>query len=656
MASKMYYIDFLITPNSLETYKHSLSAGVIYTENNNQIPSDGDLFLTYTSGISADFADNVLSAAGVIGKENGILFPGQLFVTSRGGYVYMVSGSEIPKLLNYIQPGTNPVWGIIKSDGRLAHSYDEAIITYGYQGNKGLFLPSGYNLSALTFYKQGATNNLDLYLCVNDDNTQLLENTINWETRTGENDIILFRVSATGSKKIDLTQFTNAIPGQEIILKARWNYTTSATDEPFYSLDTLLRYFTFYSGDISRNKWYHANWFDTSNWDGAVQINDSPGGIARCLVNSEGRFAWENWTAGAYNDLQGSYTYPPLDVNIPVILTSESIIKDDYIQLSGPGVIRYGFNKQINLINYLPDYLKSSEVEIFVKFFEDFLNTMYEGMDGYSATTTELPILRRGALTIPSYNNKYYILSGNVISGENISTSANIVENVVFAGRNYNNDIQIPMLSGEVLEERMSVLEKVYRLTELHDPDLIDINYIQFFAKNLGYNVNINRVQIGDNLGNISDVYNNTNELDFIVDQNKYLRFVVQNLPNWYKIKTTRNAIKVMLYSFGLIGDLIEYYSNDYNKNWKLNYELDLNRSNIPDDYFPTSHFSVLVYLDDSYDSVSFDWEKRQKIIDAIESVKPINTVFEKLVGYANRFFPMKVALNVRLRNYILIR
>jgi len=76
----------------------------------------------------------------------------------------------------------------------------------------------------------------------------------------------------------------------------------------------------------------------------------------------------------------------------------------------------------------------------------------------------------------------------------------------------------------------MSILEKVNRLTELHDPDLIDLEYIQYFANNLGYNVNVNRSQFG----NGGTDANSEEEL------NRYLRFMVRNLPSWYKIKTTR--------------------------------------------------------------------------------------------------------------------
>ena len=38
------------------------------------------------------------------------------------------------------------------------------------------------------------------------------------------------------------------------------------------------------------------------------------------------------------------------------------------------------------------------------------------------------------------------------------------------------------------------------------------------------------------------------------MNEDKYLRFIISNLPTWYKIKTTRNSIRIMLFSFGIIG------------------------------------------------------------------------------------------------------
>jgi hypothetical protein len=178
---------------------------------------------------------------------------------------------------------------------------------------------------------------------------------------------------------------------------------------------------------------------------------------------------------------------------------------------------------------------------------------------------------------------------------------------------------------------KYSILEKINRLTELHDPTYMDEEYLQFFANYLGYNVNINFAE----LGTLSEF--NTDNGCSEVDKSKYLRFVIENLPNWYKIKTTKNAVRIMLYSFGIIGDLVDLYTKG-----KYVSFMDENDPLLNSDYYPSPHFAIVIDLDASVTSYSFDYEKRDKIIRAIESIKPINTVFEKISGRMTRTINLK--------------
>lgn len=215
------------------------------------------------------------------------------------------------------------------------------------------------------------------------------------------------------------------------------------------------------------------------------------------------------------------------------------------------------------------------------------------------------------------------------------------------------------------LQPKISILEKIKRLTELQDPDLTPIqtsnstsstsnyDFISLLASNLGYQVDINRedMQYTGDMGNLAYLEDNTYSA---VDVGKYLRFMVANLPNWYKIKTTRNAIKVLLYSFGLIGDTNPKYTSDYDKNWILYNELD-KFQNIPDNYYPTPHFAVTVEIDNSVDEVSFDNGRRNNVVKAIESVRPVNTVFEGLNGHVTRVFDINININTNVKMYMVI-
>lgn len=328
---------------------------------------------------------------------------------------------------------------------------------------------------------------------------------------------------------------------------------------------------------------------------------------------------------------------------ISILVNSNCTAKDNYITICGPDMLgRFGNCRNINLTEYLPIYLQGGETEEFLILFQDFLNNMFDGLCGWQTSSTELNISssfyvsNSGTVSATAYQDFIYN-----ISGVSAKTDATNVEQLQFFSPSN--------ISDTTSAQKISILEKVARLTELHDPSLIDIQYIQFFASNLGYNVNISRDEVG-----ISGTSDNFGTTEFAgecsaTDINKYLRFVVENLPTWYKIKTTRNAIKVMLYSFGLVADIIQYFSNDYNINWISDFEGNL--QNIPNNWYPTPHFAVYVNFDLSSD-ISFEIARRQKVVRAIESIRPINTVFKRLVGYSTRLFEMEVACYIRSSRY----
>lgn len=180
----------------------------------------------------------------------------------------------------------------------------------------------------------------------------------------------------------------------------------------------------------------------------------------------------------------------------------------------------------------------------------------------------------------------------------------------------------------------ISILEKIRRLTELHDPDLIDMEYIQYFARYMGYSVNINR-------DTLSSFYNqsgmNNEERQNTMDN--YLRSVMGNLPHWYKIKSTSNAIAIMLYSFGLVTDIRNFYCTDYTNrdSWLSFAEKSTEKVGLTDKHFITPHFGVRFDVDGGVADEARIANSMVAIVDAINSVRPINTVFEGLEAYFKR-------------------
>ncbi len=166
---------------------------------------------------------------------------------------------------------------------------------------------------------------------------------------------------------------------------------------------------------------------------------------------------------------------------------------------------------------------------------------------------------------------------------------------------------------------KLTILEKVKKLTQMHDPDLIDYEYLQFFANYIGYNIGITK----DILSQINGEDENSDNV------NKQIRQIVRELPNWYKIKSTRDAIRVMLYSFGIIGNMRQYYTNDYS-NFIVNSASAIGEvsDNVTNDSYPTPHFEIQIDLLESLPT----WITQiENIIKLVDDVKPINVVLDRI-------------------------
>ena len=258
-------------------------------------------------------------------------------------------------------------------------------------------------------------------------------------------------------------------------------------------------------------------------------------------------------------------TYPNVvEFDITNIVKSGTIIlsaRDDAgngtSASDGPWISQCADGKKINLTNYLPSYLKESEMLEFTQFFEDFLNTMYEDK---------------------------------------------------LKGCNY------------------SILEKIDRLKTFKDPDAIDAEYFQYFANHFGYEVDINKETVGEFSISASD--------DASV--NDYIRLSLKNIPSFNKIKTTEDAIQVILFSFGVVAELLYLWTNDYKTVWFQESRSDpINvRNEIPKTvpaFYPTPHFRIAV----NYTKTSPTWTQNyDKIIKVFNNIKSINTVLRGLAGY----------------------
>lgn len=433
----------------------------------------------------------------------------------------------------------------------------------------------------------------------------------------------------------------------------------------------------------------------------ATSINFGDGTIITS-AGTNNSFVHSYLTSGSYSvslsvtDINGHVATNVVIVEI--LDTVNGTTSANYITLLGPDVYRHEINKVIDLKQFLPNRFIDTNVEQYLEVFEDYLNEMFDGSMGITTEETivnstyligstytlyltnidvdyiDIEVSRDGGLSYDSLVNSAavshytsglqeiyepfiydWIVEGPVSHNCIIRVKSSEDETVYFL-QNVNIDsveYYYDSINFVLPEDTMkiSILEKIKRLSELQDPELIDLEYIQYFAKNLGYSVDITRNDIaGDSFGNLGTLDNNaSNE----ADQRKYLRFVIENLPNWYKIKTTKNCISIMLYSFGLIGDLVELYTKDYSNDktdWNIN-----DIEHLDNSWYPTSHFAIMINIDTSVNIIN-DIDNKNSVISAIESIKPINTVFEKLSGKLTRYCNLYISGLTRFSRFIRIQ
>ena len=364
------------------------------------------------------------------------------------------------------------------------------------------------------------------------------------------------------------------------------------------------------------------NWnFDYNNPD-SPWVYTTSNTIANTFVGTY----LDKFTIALSANVSGTYSFS----------NSQLVYKTDYIGTAGIEPIRYTPNRDLNLVNFLPSMYDGTETYQFTQFIGDFLNNLFEGNSEIDSTLSDISVSGNYSLNGDGSLNPYeYYATVSAISATSATTQ-----------NTEQQSLSIPTDQSM----QISLIEKIYRLTELKDPDLIDINNIQYFAQNMGYNLNVYR----DEVGNIGSDFGNrapANIYTSATDSNRYLRFMVSNLPNWYKVKTTESAIKVMLYSFGWTGDILYYFTDTYlpTGNW-LGVTSD-NINNVPENYFLTPHFSIRVDLD--VKNLSTNLNSSLSIIRAVQDIQPINTVFRSLIGSTTRYFTKTISMMSRTTRYI---
>ena len=202
---------------------------------------------------------------------------------------------------------------------------------------------------------------------------------------------------------------------------------------------------------------------------------------------------------------------------------------------------------------------------------------------------------------------------------------AHLRESEMFDLMQFFEDFLNSMYYDKTKQCNISILEKINKLKELKDINELDAEYFQFFADHFGYEIDINKNSIG-----LFSTTEDESEID------EYIRLSLKNMPNFNRLKSSEDAISIMLFSFGVIADIIYLWTNDYDKNWsgESRYNLINVKNEIPDSsvsYYPTPHFRISV----NYTQTAPSWvENFNKIVDAVNNIRPLNTVFKEFNGY----------------------
>jgi len=304
----------------------------------------------------------------------------------------------------------------------------------------------------------------------------------------------------------------------------------------------------------------------SSHGTSAIRINP-PGGNYTYSISAYSGSYMETKTIYAYYN----FTYNPVRPIVPpsIIPPIEICkVREKIIKTYGIDELKYGKDRKLNLVNYLPEYVRNTGTETILQEFEDYLNNMYIGQANYTwdENVLDVEICKTKECNQWTSCNDIEGCSGVCSTSGDCNNLATSAINNTYSLDVVNNTI-IPITpadsAGEVFinnmcnlkNDKISILDKIFRLTDLFDPDLMPEHLIQNYAENLGYNAGINRQSIGD-------VVKDKKAQE--IEQRRYLRFMIRNLPNWYQIKSSRSSIKIMMYSFGLIGDFVYYYTKCY--------------------------------------------------------------------------------------------
>lgn len=168
--------------------------------------------------------------------------------------------------------------------------------------------------------------------------------------------------------------------------------------------------------------------------------------------------------------------------------------------------------------------------------------------------------------------------------------------------------------------------ERIERLAYLRDPDVIDIDLIEYLARFMGYDI----TSLADDIRS-SNIYKNSTERE------NAIRETIAHLPQFYALNGTEPGINMLMATFGLVGELITMWTSTDDPYGTLvrqdevgkYIDADKAKGKTTNSWVPTPHVMLDILENDNYNSILLGTEELVRMKEQIRRCKPINVVFD---------------------------
>ena len=168
--------------------------------------------------------------------------------------------------------------------------------------------------------------------------------------------------------------------------------------------------------------------------------------------------------------------------------------------------------------------------------------------------------------------------------------------------------------------------ERIERLAYLRDPEVLDIDLIEYLARFMGYDI----TPLADDIRS-SNIYKNSTERE------NAIRETLAHLPQFYALNGTKPGINMLMATFGLIGELVTMWTSTDDPYGKLVRQdevgkyIDADRASgkTTNSWVPTPHVMLDIIENDNYNSILLGNEELVRMKEQIRRCKPINVVFD---------------------------